>query len=163
MSAGVGAARWPWGHPGPSMSGLRTSWPSPPTSGTPTMVCASTRRSGSSMPTDPLDGLRKVFDKPAAVPRSTGAGHRSPRRYSRDAQDTALFMAQLSFSDLVPHRLLVGPEIQEYVNEVLVMPWPRWRSGWQWPVIVEIVPGLTPENGTAEFVNGRMYVRRVES
>lgn len=111
--------------------------------------------------TGPLDGLRKTF----AIPQPrlvTGVPVHNARRYSRDANDAALFFAQEEMVRTVPHRTLVASEIQAYVDEVLAMPWPRWREGEQWPVAVVTVPGLTPRNGTAIYKSGTMYVRQVE-
>jgi len=100
-----------------------------------------------------LDGLRKIFDRPG--PRLvTGQPVHNARHYSRDTHDSALWWAQLDFQLHVPQRTLVGPEIQQYVDEVLAMPWPRWRQGEQWPVTVHLVHGLTAETGTAQYRSG---------
>jgi hypothetical protein len=56
-------------------------------------------------------------------------------RYQRNDRESGIYMGQLTamvrLHKATGHvgRRLVGPEIQRYVDEVLAMPWPRWRSG----------------------------------
>lgn len=88
----------------------------------------------------------------------TGVPVHNARRYSNDPRDAAVFMAQLRLIKTAPHRMLVGPEIQAYVEEVLAMGWQRWRAGHSGPVEVRIVHGLTAENGTALYRSGSIYV-----
>lgn len=90
---------------------------------------------------DPVAGLRTVFEHPG--PRLvTGVPVQWPCRYQRSDVTSAVYFAQLAGIASVPCRMLVGqPQMQEYVDEVLRMPWPRWRVGPQWPVRVKVVPG----------------------
>lgn len=104
-----------------------------------------------------LDGLQAIFNRPGP-PLVTGPRVHNTVRYSRSAQDEAVYIAQLLMMRDVPHRTLVGHEVQEYVNEVLAMPWPRWREGDQWPIQVKLVPDLTAESGVAEIRSGVVYL-----
>lgn len=106
---------------------------------------------------DPIKGLQQLFARPQP-PRVMGQRDHALRRYSRTERDAAVYMAQAAMILTVPHRTLVGPEVQAYVNEVLAMPWPRWRQGEQWPVIVRLVPGLTAETGVAQLRSGVAFL-----
>jgi hypothetical protein len=101
-----------------------------------------------------------MFAGPTA-PLATAPGRpQFARRYQRSPQETGIYMGQLTamvrLHKATGHvgRRLVGPEIQQYVDEVLAMPWPRWRSGPTWGAVVRIVPGLNATNGSAEYRSG---------
>jgi putative metallohydrolase (TIGR04338 family) len=77
------------------------------------------------------------------VPLVTGLPVRSGVRYERSAVAAGVVTGQQRAIMLASGRILRGQrEIQGYVNEVLAMPWPRWRVGAQWPVVVRVTDGV---------------------
>jgi len=85
-----------------------------------------------------LAPLAAIFSGPPN-PLITGPRGPAPVRYDRNTSDSRVYLAQLSAIERVPHRILRGPEIQLYVDQVMAMPWPRWRQGAQWGVTVNVM------------------------
>jgi len=113
---------------------------------------------------DPVAGLRKIFERPGPPLRLERSPVTIPRRYERSETTSAVYFAQLVAMATIPHRTLAGQvEMQDYADEVLSMPWPRWHAGPMWPVTIQVVPGLTAETGTALYANGVIYVPPVVS
>lgn len=101
-----------------------------------------------------VDGLRNLFRAPQ-VPLVTGMPGRKPVRYDRNAQDAAVYFGQFAAMDRLRQcRVLNGAEIQPYVDAVLAMPWPRWRQGEQWAVVVNVVSN----SPTAHYRSGVITV-----
>lgn len=111
-----------------------------------------------------MDGLAKMFARPGPPLVVAPGRPQFSRRYQRSPQETGIYMGQLvamqHLQDTTGHvgRRLAGPEIQQYVDEVLAMPWPRWRSGPTWGAVVRLVPGLNASNGSAEYRSGVLFL-----
>lgn len=88
-----------------------------------------------------LVALGEMFRAPR-VPLVTGVPVQAPVRYERSPVTAGVVAGQRTATSLVPHRILRGGEIQAYVDQVLMMPWPRWRQGEQWPVVVRVTDSL---------------------
>jgi hypothetical protein len=111
-----------------------------------------------------MDGLAKMFTRPGP-PLAVAPGRpQFATRYQRNDRETGVYMGQLvamqRLHKATGHvgRRLVGPEIQQYVDEVLAMPWPRWRSGPTWGAGVRLVPGLNAKTGSAEYRSGVLFL-----
>jgi hypothetical protein len=111
-----------------------------------------------------MDGLAKMFARPGPPLAVAPGRSQFARRYQRSPQETGIYMGQLvamqHLYDTTGHvgRRLVGSEIQRYVDEVLAMPWPRWRSGPTWGAVVRLVPGLNAKTGSAEYRSGVLFL-----
>jgi len=111
-----------------------------------------------------MDGLAKIWARPAQPLIAAPGRPQFARRYQRSPQETGIYMGQLvamqRLYKATGHvgRRLVGSEIQQYVDEVLAMPWPRWRSGPAWGAVVKLVPGLNGSNGAAEYRSGVLFL-----
>lgn len=97
-----------------------------------------------------LVNLFKGLTRGNEPPLQVGAPVRQVRYY-RDEATEGVYCAELDARPEVTSRILVGGEIQTYVDEVLAMPWPRWRVGPMWPATVRIA-------GKAEYGSGIITV-----
>src|SRR4029077_6439228 len=87
-----------------------------------------------------ITGLVKLFEglRRGGEPAwQVGAPVRQTRYY-RDSATEGVYCAELDARPNVASRVLVGDEIQTVREEVVSMPWPRWRDGPMWPATVRI-------------------------
>jgi putative metallohydrolase (TIGR04338 family) len=101
---------------------------------------------------DFLTSLQKTFDRQG--PRMvTGVPAATPVRYERTTDGVPVYAAQKHLMAILPHRTLVGSEIQDYADEVLAMPWPRWWTGPLPGVLIRVHPVRY-----AAYVSGVIHV-----
>lgn len=85
------------------------------------------------------DALLKVFTDMKPTPRLvTGQPNRAPQRYIYSPRTADVFAAEDGMRAQSHELNLAGPQIQEFVDTVLAMPWPKYRHGAPWPVKVKI-------------------------
>jgi putative metallohydrolase (TIGR04338 family) len=90
---------------------------------------------------NPIDDLARIF-RPPPVRLITGPPGPTSQmtRHYRDP----FYLAEIEARSTAKDRMLTGPEIQAYVNEVTAMSWPHWGPPATWPITIRILPTSAP-------------------
>lgn len=96
---------------------------------------------------NPVKDLARIFTKPSnlLVPGQLTTTQSS---YYQDS----FYLAELEARRDLADRMLVGPEIQDYVRDVQAMAWPMWQPRANWPVTVRVAPTAMPFYHSSKIV-----------